>query len=114
MEKKTHCKYGHELTEENTYTRVNDKKVERTCRTCKRNFRKIYKATHKTDEIYRLKHNARSMLFYYIKIGRIKREKCFCGETKVHAHHPDYSKPLEVKWLCRKHHVEEHVKENDK
>jgi hypothetical protein len=27
----------------------------------------------------------------------------------VHAHHTDYSKPLEVDWLCMKHHVSEHL-----
>jgi hypothetical protein len=30
------------------------------------------------------------------------------GRRKVHAHHPDYSKPLEVMWLCHLHHVEWH------
>lgn len=24
-------------------------------------------------------------------------------------HHPDYSKPKEIVWLCKKHHVEEHA-----
>jgi hypothetical protein len=28
-----------------------------------------------------------------------------CGATKVEKHHPDYSKPLEVRWLCREHHL---------
>jgi hypothetical protein len=28
-----------------------------------------------------------------------------CGTTKdVHAHHKDYSKPLDVTWLCALHH----------
>lgn len=28
-----------------------------------------------------------------------------CGSTtKVHRHHDDYSKPLEVRWLCHEHH----------
>ena len=32
-----------------------------------------------------------------------------CGaEGRIEAHHPDYSKPLEVIWLCRIHHVEAH------
>lgn len=32
-----------------------------------------------------------------------------CGRTVgVEAHHPDYSKPLEVIWLCKLHHENEH------
>jgi len=34
-----------------------------------------------------------------------------CGAIKVDAHHDDYSKPLEVRWLCRKHHLEHHGKQ---
>ena len=29
-----------------------------------------------------------------------------CGEVKVEAHHNNYSKPLDVVWLCKKHHEE--------
>jgi hypothetical protein len=32
-----------------------------------------------------------------------------CGEPKVHAHHEDYSRPLDVTWLCQKCHVQRHV-----
>ena len=39
----------------------------------------------------------------------LKREDCHCGKIGE-AHHPDYSKPLEVEWLCRKHHMEKHRK----
>lgn len=31
-----------------------------------------------------------------------------CGSTNVQAHHEDYSKPLEVRWLCRLHHESVH------
>lgn len=30
------------------------------------------------------------------------------GKRRVHAHHCDYNKPLEVMWLCEKHHHEWH------
>lgn len=30
------------------------------------------------------------------------------GRRIVHAHHDDYSKPLEVRWLCRTCHAMEH------
>jgi hypothetical protein len=47
-----------------------------------------------------------------IRDGRLIRQPCFCG-AKAEAHHADYSKPLEVTWLCRKHHMEEHVRQNE-
>jgi hypothetical protein len=31
-----------------------------------------------------------------------------CGAKRVHAHHEDYSKPLEVIWLCPTHHSMRH------
>jgi ribosomal protein S27AE len=33
-----------------------------------------------------------------------------CGSTPTHAHHDDYSKPLDVRWLCAVCHVDEHIK----
>lgn len=31
-----------------------------------------------------------------------------CGVAKVDAHHDDYSKPLDVRWLCRACHTRHH------
>ena len=45
--------------------------------------------------------------------GQIVRQNCFCGAVGQ-AHHPDYSRPLEVMWLCTKHHMEWHVKERER
>jgi hypothetical protein len=44
-----------------------------------------------------------------IRTGKIKRKPCeICGYQPANAHHDDYSKPLEVRWLCDKHHREAH------
>lgn len=41
-----------------------------------------------------------------IRDGRLKKLPCeVCGK-KAQAHHPDYRRPLFVKWLCFKHHRE--------
>lgn len=41
-----------------------------------------------------------------IRAGKITRKPCeICSNHKTDAHHDDYSKPLEVIWLCRKHHA---------
>jgi hypothetical protein len=33
-----------------------------------------------------------------------------CGDPQTHAHHDDYSKPLDVRWFCPRHHREEHAR----
>lgn len=63
----------------------------------------------------KIKQNARSKLRRAVFNGKIQRQPCeVCGEPKSHGHHEDYSKPLDVKWLCVKHHVEHHINERSK
>lgn len=52
---------------------------------------------------------ARRKVYYAKKIGKIKQEVCFCGNMNTQAHHPDYSKPLQIEWLCNQHHPREEV-----
>jgi hypothetical protein len=44
-----------------------------------------------------------------IRDGQLLQQPCErCGNTDVHGHHEDYSRPLDVMWLCSKHHGERH------
>lgn len=60
-----------------------------------------------------LKVKARMLVQYAVEIGILMKptncSKCL-KECKPEGHHPDYSKPLEVIWLCRECHNKEHGK----
>lgn len=46
-----------------------------------------------------------------VRDGLIARKPCeVCGNKRVVAHHDDYTKPLELRWLCHSHHALEHVR----
>jgi hypothetical protein len=56
-----------------------------------------------------LKAWARRATHLAIKKGLIARGPCeVCGNPVSDAHHADYRRPIEVRWLCRQHHMEEH------
>ena len=53
------------------------------------------------------KYTARNILNNAVRDGRVIKYPCeVCGDAKSQGHHADYSKPLEVRWLCFKHHRE--------
>jgi len=59
------------------------------------------------------KFNAHKMVMYAIKLGVVKRpNQCSeCGiECKPEGHHEDYSRPLDVIWLCKVCHKGKHKK----
>lgn len=66
---------------------------------------------YKLDLNFRLKDLARATFKRALKKGLIEKGTICskCGSNKnIEAHHPDYSKPYEVVWLCASHHKELH------
>jgi hypothetical protein len=57
------------------------------------------------------KMTTRFKLHYAVKSGKILKLPCeVCGNEKSEGHHDDYNKPFEVRWLCKKHHEEHHLR----
>ena len=96
-------------------------KVQWTCLPCERARSKHRSATLRatgvkipTGKRYPVKQKARDAVATARKSGKITRLPCsVCGSEKSEAHHEDYSKPLEVVWLCRTHHAARHIEIND-
>ena len=59
---------------------------------------------------YPKKVKATTMVNNAIRNGKLFKEQCdVCGTTEnVEAHHEDYAKPLNVRWLCSAHHKQWH------
>ena len=85
------------------------RKNQRYCKSCHAaNMRENRPVHSALEPEARLKANARAYANMYIRRGKLKKELCeICGELGQ-MHHDDYLKPLEVRWLCRKHHLEFH------
>jgi hypothetical protein len=54
---------------------------------------------------------ARQAVRTALRTGGLNKGPCEIGgdcSGRIEAHHDDYSKPLEVRWLCRRHHGRSH------
>lgn len=77
------------------------------CRPCHHGLRR---ALHRADP---RKNRARANLRYAVKAGKVERKPCeVCGAESAEAHHDDYDRQLDVRWLCRPCHVQEHRRLN--
>jgi hypothetical protein len=70
---------------------------------------------NKAVELWRKKHPGKVAAWRTvstaIQMGDMEKKPCeVCGTTRnIHAHHDDYSKPLDVRWLCALHHKRHHA-----
>ena len=83
---------------------------QRYCKDCHNAHARETRKKHKElTTLQKLKANCRSYLNVYLKRGKVIKKPCeVCNSVEVEAHHNDYTKPLEVIWLCREHHLEKH------
>ncbi|WP_211659340.1 hypothetical protein [Paracoccus indicus] len=55
------------------------------------------------------KYRAHLLVHRALVTGHLKKEPCeVCGAETVDAHHDSYERPLDVRWLCRRHHIKLH------
>ena len=72
------------------------------------NWKIEWKQRMKSDPMYKIKRRAHHIVANEIKYKRLKREPCeVCSSIPSEAHHDDYNKPLNVRWLCRSHHMKQ-------
>lgn len=63
----------------------------------------------------KLKRAAHVLTSNAIATKKLNKTPCeVCGVKKVEAYHDDYTKPLDVRWLCRKHHMQHHKEERER
>ena len=85
------------------------------CNVCMAARKRKYCHKNMHDPLFKLKLAARQAVKRYLALGRIEKQVCeVCGEINTEAHHDDYMKPLDIRWLCRKHHMEHHKNEKEK
>jgi hypothetical protein len=100
----------------------------RVCKKCakaryqeKRNellaYQKAYNAKSRQRQKWKLENpekvKAHNAVHRAIKSGRLIKKPCVvCGDTNSQGHHEDYSKSLDVVWLCDKHHKAAHESDN--
>ena len=71
--------------------------------------REYEREQYNSDAAFRARKLSRNTAVRAVMSGELAREPCeVCGAVPTEAHHDDYSKPLDVRWLCNAHHLAHH------
>jgi hypothetical protein len=80
------------------------------CRACSALRLRQWRKAHPLTPEQRRRHNARTLARVYWLRGKLRQKPCrHCGDANSQRHHPDYSRPLFVIWLCRPCHLKLHA-----
>lgn len=106
------CKEVKPLTEFNRHAKNKDG-LQAYCGPCAHGWGQTEEQRRLARQRYKEKNRgkliARKKAQAAVKVGFLIRQACeVCGEAKTEAHHDDYSKPFDVRWLCARHHAEWH------
>lgn len=75
---------------------------------------RLHSHSKKQRQVHPERFRARKILGNAIRLGSIKRQPCErCGAIEAEGHHEDYSRPLDVQWLCKVHHHARHCEIRD-
>lgn len=88
----------------------NDRQPQRYCTSCHAAYMRTHRPKHRElSEEARKKANCRALTNHWVRQGVVIKEACkSCGDPESQAHHEDYNDPINVKWFCRKYHLEHH------
>jgi ribosomal protein S27AE len=79
------------------------------CSACRWNPEKGRELRRAYRKRYPEKRRAHAAVYRAVRSGKLVRQNCEqCGKPDSQAHHDDYSKPLDVRWLCGECHETEH------
>jgi hypothetical protein len=71
-------------------------------------YRRNWRKSHPLYGEQREKQSARAYAHSYLTRGLLKKKDCAVCGSEAQMHHPDYDRPLDVVWLCKKHHRDAH------
>jgi hypothetical protein len=79
----------------------------RYCKKCQSEYMRQWRKLNPLTEEQKLKDRARSYAGVYKRRGKLIPQLCACGNN-AEMHHEDYTKPLDVLWICRPCHLKLH------